>query len=102
METITVKSKNFSLSPIKPPRPPLSKPQFPHKNELLTKLMNFPPHEPDQVENMAQLVSAPGFKDLPDDVRNQILDGLPYRFNTTQLTARPHRKPDDTSHSTKL
>jgi hypothetical protein len=64
--------------------PPLGQPQFPHKNELLTRLMNYPP-DTDQVENMAKLLGA-GFRNLPEDVRKQILDGLPYRFTTGQLT----------------
>jgi Putative peptidoglycan binding domain len=64
--------------------PPLGQPQFPHKNELLTRLMNCPP-DTDQVENMAKLLGA-GFRNLPEDVRKQILDGLPYRFTTGQLT----------------
>ena len=65
--------------------PPLSQPQFPHKNEMLTRLMNYP-QDTDQVENMVKVLGATGFRELPEDVRNQILDGLPYRFNTGQLT----------------
>ncbi|MCI0606324.1 peptidoglycan-binding protein [bacterium] len=64
--------------------PPLGQPQIPQKNELLTRLMNYPP-DTDQVENMAKLLGA-GVRNLPEDVRNQILDGLPQWFSTGQLT----------------
>jgi hypothetical protein len=68
---------------------PFDKPVFksPHQNEHLTRLMNIPPGDPDQVENMAKLLGTHGFQDLPVDVRNQILDALPLRFSTGQLTA---------------
>jgi peptidoglycan hydrolase-like protein with peptidoglycan-binding domain len=69
--------------------PSLNKPinqQNIRKNDPLTRLMNYPP-DTDQVENMAKLLGTRGFQELPGEVRNQILDGLPYRFNTAQLTA---------------
>jgi peptidoglycan hydrolase-like protein with peptidoglycan-binding domain len=54
------------------------------KNELLTRLMNYPP-DPDQVENLVKLPGR-GLRNLPEDVQKQILDGLPYRFGTGQMT----------------
>src|SRR4030095_13314614 len=59
---------------------------FPGKNELLTRLMNYP-QDTDQVENLVKLPGR-GLRDLPEDVQKQILDGLPYRFGTGQMTGR--------------
>jgi hypothetical protein len=65
--------------------PPPGQPQIPLRNETLTRLMNYPP-DTDQVENLVKVLGAPGFADLSEDLQTQILDGLPYRFDTGQLT----------------
>jgi peptidoglycan hydrolase-like protein with peptidoglycan-binding domain len=65
--------------------PPPGRPHLPGKNEMLTRLMNYPP-DTDQVENMVKILGASGFSDLSVDVQNQILDGLPSRFTSGQLS----------------
>lgn len=54
------------------------------QSEALRHLSNFP-NNPDQFDNVVSLQNDAGFRALDPDIRDQILEGLPKRFQPGQL-----------------
>lgn len=54
------------------------------QTEVINRIVNYP-RDTSNVFNLMSLVTTPGFEDLAWDVRAQILEGLPLRFNNVGL-----------------
>jgi hypothetical protein len=56
--------------------------------EVLNHVRNYPPREFTHIDNLMELMTTPKFQELHPDVRDEILNGLPYMYDSPLNAAR--------------